>query len=148
MSHTERTAKTVATRKARLESSKARMEMRERSAQDAIAKAEAALKAAQERLAKAQAKLDTVRKDAATLIAKQTSELQTAQERHANAVTLEQRKAQRAAAKRTAAPAGEVETEAGDVRPLSKDAAEVIKRVLGRRCTGTLADSNNETQVL
>ena len=77
----EKTAKTVETRAARLEASKARMAKREEAARVAFAKAEAAAKAAQERLEVARAKLAKVKEESESLVNRQAEELRTAEQR-------------------------------------------------------------------
>lgn len=124
----DRTAHTVQARQARLEATKARCAAR-------IVAAEEALKKAQERLKKAKA-------DAKELIAKRTEELSKAEERHEQSEAREQAKA-RVTAKPVKAY-GTVETETGEVRPLSREQAEVVKAVVGRSRKGTLRPVDGE----
>jgi hypothetical protein len=94
------------------------------------------MRKAEEAVLKAQERLDKVRTEAERLTAKRTEELERTKEASCKA---EERFAEISARPpKTVTPAGTVETETGEVRPLSKAAVETIKRVIGRSRKGTL----------
>jgi hypothetical protein len=143
---TERTAKTVETRRARLEATTALVAKRQQLAEDAVRRAEEGLRRAQERLDKAKAKQAKVREDGPALVARQTAELKAAEERHAARVTREQEKAKKAAAKasKPAAGAGSVSNPAGGGWTVAKAAVDAVKKHIGRKKSGILAPLDGE----
>lgn len=125
----------AATKKeARLTATLNRTGVRISKAEDRALRAAERLSAAREALEKAKAKLEAVRKAAAELVAKQQAEAKDASERAAEAKV----KANRMTPTVKAGPVGgTVETETGTVRPISKAAATVITKLVGRKTKGT-----------
>jgi hypothetical protein len=139
----ERTAKAVETKRARLEATQDRMNNRLVVATMGRQKAEKSVQVAAERLEKANAKLAKTKADAEALVAKQTAEVEAAETKHADAVRREQAK-QTAPAKRQAKPAGTVEAEDGKVHDLSEETVATLKAVIGRRRKGVLTTKSGE----
>jgi chromosome segregation ATPase len=144
MTATERTAKTVETKKARLEATKDRVNNRIVAATLGRQKAEKAIQVAQERLEKAKAKLEQTKADGEALVAKQTDELSAAKAKHADAVRREQEKQTRTTTKRQTKPAGTVEAQDGKVHALSASTVATLKEVLGRRRKGVLTTKSGD----
>jgi colicin import membrane protein len=139
MTATERTAKAVETKKARLEATKDRMVKATLVRQ----KAEAAVKAANARLEKAVAKLAKTKADADTLIGKQEADVVKAVEAHTKAKASEEAKAAKAKAQADREDArlvkATVETESGKTYDLTEAAVESIKHHVGRKKSGVFA---------
>jgi hypothetical protein len=120
----------LATRTATLTAAEERTSKRVQRAEEAVAKAE-------ERLAKAKAQLKAAKQDGKKLVAEQAkrkAETATQLEKARQLVT--RLEAQEKA--KAIQPAGTVETDTGTVRPLSQEAAAVIKAHVGRRRAGVL----------
>jgi hypothetical protein len=148
MTATERTAKAVETKTARLEATKDRTNNRIVKATLARQKAEKAVQVANARLEKAVAKLTKTKADSEALVAKQAAELDKAVQAHEKSKASEQAKVDKANAKaeREAGKdvGGTVETESGKVINLPVAVCEVIKSAIGRRRKGVLTTKDGD----
>lgn len=138
MSTTERTAKTVEARQARLDKTRQRNAAKLNKANDKVGRLEQQLAKLQAKLEDAKQSLKQEGQKADELVAKQSAALAKSQERHEQALERQRQKAQRDALS-ASRNAGKVESEDGRVHQIDRQACETIRGIIGRSKSGLLS---------